>query len=121
MDEEGYFFIVDRLKRMVNASGYKVWPTEIEAILHEHPSVREACVIAATDPYRGETVKAVIVLEDKDKGKVSDADIIEWSKSRMAAYKYPRLVEFVDELPKLATGKIAWRLLQEAERAKQAA
>jgi fatty-acyl-CoA synthase len=121
MDEEGYFFIVDRLKRMVNASGYKVWPTEIEAILHEHPSVREACVIAAMDPYRGETVKAVVVLEDKDKGRVSDADIIEWSKARMAAYKYPRLVEFVDELPKLATGKIAWRLLQEAERARHAA
>ncbi|CAM3936850.1 long-chain-fatty-acid--CoA ligase [Bordetella muralis] len=121
VDEEGYFFIVDRLKRMVNASGYKVWPTEIEALLHEHPDVREACVIAASDPYRGETVKAVIVLHDAAKERVAAADIIDWCKVRMAAYKYPRLVDFVDELPKLATGKIAWRQLQEAQREKDRA
>lgn len=118
VDEEGYFFIVDRLKRMVNASGFKVWPTEIEALLHEHPDVREACVIAANDPYRGETVKAVVVLQEASKKQVRAEDIIEWCKSRMAAYKYPRQVEFVDELPKLATGKIAWRQLQDAEREK---
>ncbi|CAM3597716.1 Long-chain-fatty-acid--CoA ligase [Bordetella sputigena] len=117
-DDEGYFFIVDRLKRMVNASGYKVWPTEIEALLHEHPDVREACVIAALDPYRGETVKAVIVLKEGTADRVSETAIIDWCKARMAAYKYPRLVEFVDDLPRLATGKIAWRQLQEAERAK---
>ncbi|ARP79611.1 hypothetical protein CAL12_01390 [Bordetella genomosp. 8] len=117
-DDEGYFFIVDRLKRMVNASGYKVWPTEIEALLHEHPDVREACVIAALDPYRGETVKAVIVLKDDAAGRISETAIIDWCKARMAAYKYPRLVEFVADLPRLATGKIAWRQLQEAERAK---
>ncbi len=116
VDEEGYFFIVDRLKRMVNASGYKVWPTEVEALLYQHPDVREACVIAASDAYRGETVKAVIVLRDTAKDRVSSADIIDWCKARMAAYKYPRLVDFVDELPKLATGKIAWRKLQDAER-----
>lgn len=117
VDKEGYFFIVDRLKRMVNASGYKVWPAEVEALLHSHPDVREACVIAASDPYRGETVKAVIVLHEAAKGRVSTADIIAWCKGRMAAYKYPRLVDFVEELPKLATGKIAWRQLQETERA----
>ncbi|MFC4275595.1 long-chain-fatty-acid--CoA ligase [Achromobacter aloeverae] len=116
VDDEGYFFLVDRLKRMVNASGYKVWPTEIEAMLHEHPDVREACVIAAHDAYRGETVKAVIVLQKNAACRVSATDIIEWCKGRMAAYKYPRLVEFVDELPRLATGKIAWRQLQDAER-----
>ncbi|WP_144637274.1 long-chain-fatty-acid--CoA ligase [Bordetella genomosp. 13] len=121
VDEDGYFFIVDRLKRMVNASGYKVWPTEVEALLHEHPDVREACVIAASDPYRGETVKAVIVLHDAARGQVSADDVIAWCKSRMAAYKYPRLVEFVDELPKLATGKIAWRQLQDAQRARDRA
>lgn len=121
MDQDGYFFMVDRLKRMVNAAGYKVWPTEIEALLHEHPDVREACVIAASDPYRGETVKAVIVLHEAARGRVSAADVIEWSKAKMAAYKYPRLVEFVEELPRLATGKIAWRQLQEAERAKDRA
>lgn len=118
VDSEGYFFIVDRLKRMVNASGYKVWPTEIEALLHEHPDVQEACVIAAHDPYRGETVKAVIVLREGAKGRVEPCHIIDWCKARMAAYKYPRLVDFVDDLPRLATGKIAWRELQDAERAR---
>ncbi|VTU28620.1 Long-chain-fatty-acid--CoA ligase [Variovorax sp. PBS-H4] len=118
VDDEGHFFIVDRLKRMVNASGYKVWPTEVEALLHEHPDILEACVIAANDLYRGETVKAVIVLHEAARERVHAQDIIDWCKARMAAYKYPRLVDFVDELPKLATGKIAWRQLQEAERAK---
>ncbi len=120
-DEEGYFFIVDRLKRMVNASGFKVWPAEVESMLHEHPAIAEACVIAAFDPYRGETVKAVVVLRDAHAGRVGEADVIEWARNRMAAYKYPRIVEFVAELPKSATGKIAWRQLQEAERAKQVA
>lgn len=118
-DEEGYFFIVDRLKRMVNASGFKVWPAEVEAMLHEHPAIAEACVIAAFDPYRGETVKAVVVLRDSPAGRVTEAEVIEWARNRMAAYKYPRLVEFVAELPKSATGKIAWRQLQDAERAKR--
>ncbi|VTU30836.1 long-chain-fatty-acid--CoA ligase [Variovorax sp. RA8] len=121
VDHEGYFFIVDRIKRMVNASGYKVWPSEIEALLHEHPDVREACVIAANDPYRGETVKAVIVLNDAAEARVHAQDIIDWCKARMAAYKYPRMVDFVEQLPKLATGKVAWRQLQEAERVKERA
>lgn len=119
-DEDGYFFIVDRLKRMVNAAGYKVWPAEVEAMLHEHPAIAEACVIAAHDPYRGETVKAVVVLREAHAGHVREADVIEWAKQKMAAYKYPRLVEFVRELPKSPTGKIAWRQLQDAERAKAA-
>jgi fatty-acyl-CoA synthase len=118
-DDEGYFFIVDRLKRMVNASGFKVWPAEVEAMLHEHPAIAEACVIAALDPYRGETVKALVVLRDPQGARVSEEDVIEWAKNKMAAYKYPRMVEFVAELPKSATGKIAWRQLQDAERAKQ--
>jgi fatty-acyl-CoA synthase len=117
-DAQGYFFIVDRLKRMVNASGYKVWPAEVEAMLHEHPAIAEACVIAAFDAYRGETVKAVVVLREGQGATVREADIIDWARRKMAAYKYPRLVEFVAELPKSATGKIAWRQLQEAERAK---
>ncbi len=121
-DEQGYFFIVDRLKRMVNASGFKVWPAEVEAMLHEHPAIAEACVIAAFDAYRGETVKAVVVLREglaaQVGAKVGEDDIIDWARQRMAAYKYPRVVEFVSELPKTATGKIAWRQLQDAERAK---
>ena len=69
MDEDGYFFITDRLKRMINASGFKVWPAEVEMLLYKHPAVQEACIIAARDAYRGETVKAVVVLRADAKGK----------------------------------------------------
>jgi fatty-acyl-CoA synthase len=120
MDEEGYFFITDRLKRMINASGFKVWPAEVETLLFKHPAVQEACVIASRDAYRGETVKAVIVLRAAAKGKTTADDIINWSRESMAAYKVPRLVEFVDELPKSGTGKVMWRTLQEREAAKEA-
>jgi fatty-acyl-CoA synthase len=118
VDEDGYFFLVDRLKRMINASGYKVWPAEIEAQMYQHPAILEACVIAAKDAHRGETVKAVVVLRPTHKGKVSEGDIIEWTRQNMAAYKHPRIVEFVDALPKSATGKVQWRTLQEAELAR---
>ena len=112
-DEEGYFFITDRLKRMINASGYKVWPAEVEAMLYAHPGIQEACVIGAPDGYRGETVKALIV--PKQPG-LKPEEIIEWARGRMAAFKVPRVVQFVDHLPKTATGKILWRELQEKER-----
>lgn len=118
MDEEGYFFITDRLKRMINASGFKVWPAEVENLLYKHPAVQEACVIAARDAYRGETVKAVIVLRADARGKTTAQDIIDWSREHMAAYKVPRRVEFVDELPKSGTGKVMWRLLQQRENAR---
>ena len=114
-DEDGYFFIVDRLKRMINASGYKVWPAEVEALMYGHPEVQEACVIGARDAHRGETVKALVVLKPGSRGKVSPEEIIGWCRSHMAAYKIPRLVEFVDMLPKSATGKIQWRMLQDQE------
>ncbi|GAC1408333.1 MAG: long-chain fatty acid--CoA ligase [Burkholderiaceae bacterium] len=114
-DEEGYFFMVDRLKRMVNASGYKVWPAEIEGIMHEHPAIQEACVIGLKDEYRGETVKAVVVLSQAYRDKVTEQEIIDWARQRMAAYKAPRVVEFVLALPRSGTGKIEWRLLQERE------
>jgi fatty-acyl-CoA synthase len=119
-DEEGYFFIVDRLKRMINASGYKVWPAEVEVILYGHPRILEACVIGCADARRGETVKAVVVLTDGAAGTVTAEDIIAWARERMAAYKLPRVVEFVDALPKSATGKIQWRQLQDAENRKYA-
>ena len=114
-DEEGYFFITDRLKRMINASGFKVWPAEVEAMLYAHPDIQEACVIGARDAYRGETVKAIVVLKDRSAKALEPEAIIEWAKSRMAAFKVPRVVEFVQELPKTATGKILWRKLQEEE------
>ena len=118
MDDEGYVFIVDRVKDMINASGFKVWPAEVEAMMYAHPDVQEACVIGAQDAYRGETVKAVLVLKAASKGRVQAGDIIEWCKTHMAAYKYPRVIEFVDSLPKSATGKVMWRQLQEQESAK---
>ncbi|HYR36922.1 MAG TPA: long-chain-fatty-acid--CoA ligase [Burkholderiales bacterium] len=114
-DEDGYFFITDRLKRMINASGFKVWPAEVEAMLYAHPGIQEACVIGAPDGYRGETVKAIIV--PRQPGLKAE-DVIEWARGRMAAFKVPRVVQFVDQLPKTATGKILWRELQERERAK---
>jgi fatty-acyl-CoA synthase len=118
VDEDGYFFLVDRLKRMINAAGFKVWPAEIEALMYGHPAIQEACVIAAKDAHRGETVKAVVVLRANYRGKVTENEIIEWTRQNMATYKHPRVVEFVDALPKSATGKVQWRLLQEAEMAR---
>ncbi|MBQ0931726.1 long-chain fatty acid--CoA ligase [Ideonella alba] len=117
MDEDGYFFITDRLKRMINASGYKVWPSEVELLLYRHPAVAEACVIAAKDAYRGETVKAVVVLRPDAVGRTTEQDIITWAHEHMAAYKAPRVVEFAQALPKSGSGKVMWRLLQEKEAA----
>ena len=117
VDEEGYFFITDRLKRMINASGFKVWPAEVEALMFKHPAVQEACVISARDSYRGETVKAVVVLRASHKGQVSAQDILDWCREHMANYKAPRQLVFVDALPKSGSGKVMWRLLQESEAA----
>ena len=116
MDAEGYFFITDRLKRMINASGFKVWPAEVEALMFRHPGIQEACVVSAKDAYRGETVKAVVVLRPSHKGQVSEEDVIAWCRENMAAYKVPRIVEFVDALPKSGSGKVMWRLLQDAQK-----
>lgn len=118
MDEEGYFFIVDRLKRMINASGFKVWPTEVESILYKHSAVQQACVVSAPDEKRGETVKAYIILKDEAKGKITEEEIIEWSKHQMATYKRPRIIEFRDSFPTTSSGKILWRQLQKETREK---
>jgi fatty-acyl-CoA synthase len=118
VDEEGYFFITDRLKRMINASGFKVWPSEVELLLFKCPLVQEACVIAAHDAYRGETVKAVVVLRHEARGHAAPEDVIAWAREHMAAYKVPRIVEFAESLPKSGSGKVMWRLLQEREAAR---
>jgi fatty-acyl-CoA synthase len=118
VDEEGYFFMVDRLKRMINASGFKVWPAEVEALMYKHPAIQEACVIAAQDARRGETVKALVVLKDGYQGQCSAQDIMAWAHEHMAVYKSPRIVEFVSTLPKSGTGKVLWRELQEQEMAR---
>jgi long-chain acyl-CoA synthetase len=96
---------------MIIASGYKVWPREVEDVLYSHPAVREAAVVGAPDEYRGETVHAFVSLETG--AKATSAELIGWCRERMAAYKYPRNIEFVDELPKTASGKILRRSLRQ--------
>ncbi|MFY4774527.1 long-chain-fatty-acid--CoA ligase [Metabacillus sp. RGM 3146] len=116
-DEEGYYFMVDRVKRMINASGFKVWPTEVESLLYKHPAVEQACVVGIPDPKRGETVKAFIVLS-QNALSTTEEEIIEWTKGEMAAYKYPRVIEFRESLPMTSSGKLLWRKLQEEEQQK---
>lgn len=115
VDDEGYFFMCDRLKRMINVSGYKVWPAEVENMMYSHPCVHEACIISTPDERRGEAVKAVLVIKPEKRGSIREDDIIAWCREQMAAYKVPRSIEFVDSLPKSGTGKILWRELQERE------
>lgn len=117
-DEEGYFFIVDRVKRMINASGFKVWPTEVESYLYKHPAIQQACVVGVPDPRRGETVKAFVILNEGFEGEINEDEIIEWAKQHMAAYKYPRQIEFRKQFPMTSSGKILWRTLQEEEKVK---
>ncbi len=115
VDEDGYFFLTDRLKRMINASGFKVWPAEVEALMYSHPAIQEACVISTPDSYRGESVKAVVVLRSTHRDLVTEQGIVDWCRENMAVYKVPRVVQFADALPKSGAGKVMWRTLQEAE------
>jgi long-chain acyl-CoA synthetase len=116
MDEEGYFAIVDRKKDLIIAGGYNVYPREVEEVLYEHPKVLEVCVAGVPDAYRGETVKAFVVLRDGERATVEE--IREFAKGRLAVYKVPRTVEFRAELPKTLVGKVLRRALVEEERAK---
>ena len=118
MDERGYFYLVDRAKDMIVASGFKVWPREVEDVLYEHPAVREAAVVGVPDPYRGETVMAAVSL--KPGSQVTADDIKLFARERMAAYKYPRIVELFDELPKTTSGKILRSELREKSAAQPA-
>lgn len=111
VDEEGYLYIVDRKKDLIIASGYNIYPRDVEEVLYEHPAVREAVVIGVPDAYRGESVKAVLVLKD---GKMtSEREIIDYCRANLAAYKAPHIVEFREELPKTNVGKILRRALRE--------
>jgi len=112
MDEDGWFYIVDRKKDMIIVSGYKVWPRDVEDVLYQHPAVREAAVVGIPDSYRGETVKAYVALKSGFEGKVTPDELIDFCKQRMANYKYPRYVEILDELPKTTTGKYLRRELR---------
>jgi long-chain acyl-CoA synthetase len=112
MDEDGWFYLVDRKKDMIIASGYKVWPREVEDVLYQHPAVREAAVVGVPDAYRGETVKAFVALKKDAQLQPSPEDLINFCKERMANYKYPRQVEILEELPKTLTGKFLRRELR---------
>jgi len=115
MDNDGWFYVIDRKKDMINVSGYKIWPRDVEDVLYKHPSVREVSVVGVPDPYRGETVKAFIALKEGKEGLVSADELITFCKERMAAFKYPRQIEFVDEIPKTLTGKFLRRVLKDKD------
>ncbi|HEY9106402.1 MAG TPA: long-chain-fatty-acid--CoA ligase [Roseateles sp.] len=117
VDADGYFFMTDRLKRMINASGFKVWPAEVENLMHGHPGIAEACIVSAPDAYRGETVKAIVVRRVGHEA-LTETELRDWCKAHMAAYKVPARIEFVDALPKSGAGKVMWRALQEREKAR---
>jgi len=116
MDEDGYFYIVDRIKDMINASGYKVWPREVEEVLYRHPSVKQAAVFGAPDQRRGERVQAVVVLKDDGDSNTDEqhrSDLMAFCSQHLTAYKVPTVIEFRNDLPVDAAGKLPRRLLLE--------
>lgn len=114
-DEDGYLYFLGRNKEMIKCSGYSVFPEEVEKMLVKHPKINQAAVIGIPDEVRGESVKAFIVLNEKDKGSVTEKELIEWAKEKMAAYKYPRQIEFINELPQTSAGKLLRRLLKKED------
>ena len=119
MDEDGYFYIVDRKKDMIIAGGYNIYPREVEEVLYQHEAVQEAAVVGVPDPYRGETVAAFLVLKPEYQGKVSEKDIERFCRQNLAAYKVPRIIQFRESLPKSSVGKILKRELQKEVAAKR--
>ncbi|MBW6395609.1 long-chain fatty acid--CoA ligase [Thermus sp. SYSU G05001] len=119
MDQDGYFYIVDRKKDMIIAGGYNIYPREVEEVLYQHEAVQEAAVVGVPDPYRGETVAAFLVLKEGYKGKVTEKDIEAFCRQNLAAYKVPRIIEFRDSLPKTSVGKILKRELTKEIAAKR--
>jgi long-chain acyl-CoA synthetase len=118
LDEEGYLYFLGRIKEMIKCSGFSVFPEDVELLLNKHPAVAETAVIGVPDPVRGETVKAFVVLKPEFSNRLSPEDLIRWSREKMAAYKYPRYIEFRDSLPKTGTGKLLRRMLVEEEKSK---
>lgn len=119
MDEDGYFYIVDRTKDIIKYKGHSVYPREIEEVIFEHPAVLECAVIGVPDPEAGENIKAYISLKPDYKGKVTEEEMKNWIKERVAAYKYPRYIEFIDVIPKTIVGKVLRRVLREKEAEKK--
>ena len=114
MDEDGWFYLIDRKKDLINVSGFKVWPREVEDVLYQHPAVSSACVIGVPDSYRGETVKAFVTLKRGCEATTPD-ELIEFCRQNMAAYKYPRQLDIVEDIPKTASGKMLKRQLREQQ------
>src|SRR5690606_14160582 len=114
MDDDGYLYIVDRKKDMIIAGGFNIYPREIDEVLYQHPAVLEACAVGVPDAYRGETVKAFVVL--KPGAQATEQEILDFCRERLAAYKRPKAVEFLPELPKSTVGKVLRRVLAEQER-----
>jgi long-chain acyl-CoA synthetase len=111
-DDDGYFYVVDRLKDQINTAGFKVWPREVEEVMYAHPAVKMAAVIGVDDAYRGEAVKVFVVLKEEHRQRVSEAELLAFCRGWLMPYKVPRLVEFRDELPLSAAGKMLRRLLR---------
>lgn len=115
LDEEGYIFLIDRVKDLIKYKGHSVYPREVEEILYEHPAILECTVIGTKDPTKGENIKAFVILQPEYKDKITEQELIDWAKENMAAFKYPRTIEIVGSLPKSAVGKILRRVLREDE------
>jgi long-chain acyl-CoA synthetase len=115
MDENGLFYFIDRKKDLINVAGFMIWPDEVENVLYEHPAVKEAAVVSSPDAEKGEVPKAFVVLLDGFEGKINEDELINFCKERLAPFKAPRKVEFVDDLPKTPVGKILRRVLREKE------
>ncbi|MBP2258667.1 AMP-binding protein [Virgibacillus alimentarius] len=113
IDEQGYFYFEGRVKEMIKSSGFSVFPEDVEALLSEHPAIYQSAVIGVPAEGKGEQIKAFIVLDPDYKNKVTENDLIQWAKEKMAAYKYPRKIEFLDQLPVTSSGKVLRRLLKE--------
>ncbi len=115
MDEEGYVKFLGRSRELIKCSGYSVFPVEVENLLYRHPAIKETAVIGVSDPYRGETPKAFVILKEEYAGKIGEEEILEWCKENISAYKRPRIIEFRRDLPKSAAGKLLKRLLVQEE------
>ncbi len=115
MDENGYFYIEGRFKDIIKYKGYKVMPDDVESEMLKHPAILQCVVIGIPDPEKGEDIKAFVVQKDEYKGKVKEQEIVDWAKDKMAGYKWPRKVEFIDAIPRTAVGKVFRRKLREME------
>jgi long-chain acyl-CoA synthetase len=114
LDDDGYLYLVDRMKDMINTAGLKIWPREVEEVLYRHPAILECAVVGISDAVKGEIAKAVIVC--RPQASATDAELDAYCRAHLAAYKVPRAYEFVDTLPKSASGKILKRALRQSER-----